>query len=170
MARHDPRRDAKQAYGHDRNSDPGDDQRREYYDPDNVYRGGDRFNSGYGASWQSRRVFDSAAHDLPPDGNHRGRGPKGYARSDGRIREDVCDLLTDDPHVDASRVEVLVRDGDVTLSGTVDSRDARHHAEDLADRIRGVKHVGNDLRVAGRADLMKASTTPLFRPTGTRTR
>lgn len=170
MARHDPRRDAKQAYGHDRNSDPGDDQRREYYDPDNVYRGGDRFNSGYGASWQSHRAFDPSAHDLGRDGTYRGRGPKGYARSDGRIREDVCDLLTDDPHVDASSVEVLVRDGEVTLTGTVDSRDARRHAEDLADRIRGVKHVGNDLRVAGRADLMKASTTPLFRRSGARTR
>lgn len=170
MARHDPRRDAKQAYGQYRYSDPGDDQRREYYDPDHVYRGGDRYNSGYGASLQSHRAFDPSAHDLGRDGSHRGRGPKGYARSDVHIREDVCDLLTDDPHVDASSVEVLVRDGEVTLSGAVDSRDARRHAEDLADRIRGVKHVGNDLRVAGRADLMKASTTPLFRRTGARTR
>ena len=29
--------------------------------------------------------------------HHRGKGPKGYTRSDDRIREDVCDCLTDDP-------------------------------------------------------------------------
>ena len=57
MARPDPRRDAKQAHGHDRNSGPGDDRRRDYYDHDPVYRGGDRFNSGYGASWQSQTPY-----------------------------------------------------------------------------------------------------------------
>jgi hypothetical protein len=31
----------------------------------------------------------------------RGRGPKDYRRPE-RIREDVCELLTDDPRIDAS--------------------------------------------------------------------
>jgi len=166
MARHDLWRDIEQARGRYRASGHADDQRPEYYDPDHVYRGRDRFNSGYGASHASHRAFGPSSNEPLREGTYRGRGPKGYARSDERIREDVCDGLTDDPHVDASNVEVLVRKGEVTLTGTVESRQARRHAEDLAECAPGVKHLQNNLRVAGRADLMKASTTPLFRRNG----
>jgi osmotically-inducible protein OsmY len=79
---------------------------------------------------------------------HRGRGPKGYIRSDDRIREDVCDRLTDDLHIDASEIDVRVANGEVTLSGTVTDRTAKRHAEDLAERIGGVRHVQNNLRVS----------------------
>ena len=34
--------------------------------------------------------------------SHRGKGPKGFTRSDERIREDVCQILTD--HHDVSDV------------------------------------------------------------------
>jgi osmotically-inducible protein OsmY len=79
---------------------------------------------------------------------HRGRGPKGYIRSDNRIREDVCDRLTDDPHIDASEIDVRVTNGEVTLTGTVTDRTAKRHADDLAERIGGVRHVQNNLRVS----------------------
>lgn len=79
--------------------------------------------------------------------SHRGRGPKNYRRSDKRIHEDVSDRLTDDRHVDASDIEVSVSDREVTLSGEVDSRQAKRHAEDCADSVAGVEHVQNDLRV-----------------------
>ncbi|HVL73223.1 MAG TPA: BON domain-containing protein [Beijerinckiaceae bacterium] len=78
---------------------------------------------------------------------HRGRGPRGYARSAERIREDVSDRLTDDPYVDASDIEIKVSGTEVTLTGTVDSREARRRAEDLAERVVGVTHVQNNLRV-----------------------
>lgn len=91
---------------------------------------------------------------------HRGRGPKGYLRSDDRIREDVCDRLTDDPHIDASDVEVAVKNGEVTLNGRIDSRAARHHAEELTESLSGVKHVQNNLRVGEGAS--EAPATPLF--------
>jgi hypothetical protein len=42
---------------------------------------------------------------------------------------------------------VRVESGEVTLSGTVDSRVARRRAEDLAEDVRGVGHVQNNLRV-----------------------
>lgn len=80
-------------------------------------------------------------------GRYRGVGPKGYVRSDERIREQVCDDLTDDPWLDASRIEVAVADGEVTLSGSVDSRDAKRWAEDVAHHAGGVKHVQNNLRI-----------------------
>jgi hypothetical protein len=56
-------------------------------------------------------------------GPFAGRGPKGYRRSDSRIREDVCDRLTDAPFLDASDIDVTVTDGEVTLSGTVHYRE-----------------------------------------------
>jgi osmotically-inducible protein OsmY len=77
-----------------------------------------------------------------------GKGPRGYIRSDQRIREYVCDLLTDDDSLDASAIDVQVEAGEVTLDGTVDTRIAKRHAEDLIDRVSGVKHVQNNLRVA----------------------
>jgi hypothetical protein len=80
--------------------------------------------------------------------SYRGRGPKNYQRSDERIREEVCERLTMDHDVDASDVEVTVRDGVVTLSGTVHERYAKRTAEDICESVRGVKDVQNDLRVA----------------------
>ncbi len=85
------------------------------------------------------------------DGAHRGRGPQGYRRSDERINEDVHERLTEDPHLDASAITVGVRDGEVTLTGTVDSRDAKHHAEHLVEHLGGVGHVQNNLRVNAHA-------------------
>ncbi|HEX2552960.1 MAG TPA: BON domain-containing protein [Microvirga sp.] len=79
--------------------------------------------------------------------NHRGRGPKGYTRSDERIREDVCERLTHDAYVDASDIEISVANREVTLSGFVDSREAKRRAEDIADHVSGVAHVQNNLRV-----------------------
>lgn len=80
-------------------------------------------------------------------GGHSGRGPKNYTRSDERIREDVNDRLTDDPHLDASDIDVKVTSCDVTLTGTVDSRQAKRRAEDCAESVSGVKNVQNNLRV-----------------------
>ena len=72
-------------------------------------------------------------------------------RSDERIRELVCDDLMDDPWLDASHIEVAVKDGEVTLSGNVDSRDAKRLAEDLAEHAGGVKHMQNNLRVVDKS-------------------
>lgn len=77
----------------------------------------------------------------------RGLGPRGYQRSDARISDDVHDRLTEDPWLDASDIEVAVNGGEVTLSGRVDCRDAKHHAEWLVEDLSGVRHVQNNLRV-----------------------
>lgn len=80
-------------------------------------------------------------------GQHKGRGPKGYTRSDDRIKEDVNDRLSDDPFLDASEIEVTVNNGEVTLTGTVITRIDKRRAEDLAEDISGVNNVQNQLRV-----------------------
>ena len=86
-------------------------------------------------------------------GRYHGHGPKGYTRSDDRVREDVSDRLSDDSWLDASSIEVNVSGCDVTLSGTVRSRSDKRRAEDLAESVSGVKNVQNSLRV------QSASTT-----------
>lgn len=79
-------------------------------------------------------------------GEHRGKGPKGYTRSDERIREDVCDCLSFDDELDASDITVTVKGGEVTLEGTVPDRHAKQRAEDLAEAVGGVRDVDNKLR------------------------
>lgn len=79
--------------------------------------------------------------------DHRGRGPKGYRRSDARIDDDVHERLTEDRLLDASDIEVRVQDGEVTLNGFVRERRDKHRAEHLVEHVSGVQHVQNNLRV-----------------------
>lgn len=79
--------------------------------------------------------------------SYKGKGPKAYKRSDDRIKEDISDRLTDDDRLDASNIEVSVRDAEVTLSGTVDSRESKRRAEDITEMVSGVQHIQNNLRV-----------------------
>ncbi len=105
-------------------------------------RAADRIRSWFGDERaERRREWD---HAQAP---HRGRGPKGYVRTDERIREDLSERLTDNPWLDASNVEVTVAGAEVTLSGTVPDRESKRRAEDIADDVSGVKHVQNNLRV-----------------------
>ena len=79
--------------------------------------------------------------------NFFGIGPKGYTRSDDRIREDISERLEDHPAIDASNIEIRVENGEVTLTGMVDNRRAKRLAEDIAEECRGVKDVHNQIRV-----------------------
>jgi hypothetical protein len=91
----------------------------------------------------------------------RNRGPKGYTRSDERIREDISDRLMQQDRLDPSEIEIQVRDGEVTLTGTVCCRSEKFHIEELADSIPGVKEVTNQIRVKredSRADETTSST------------
>jgi len=76
-----------------------------------------------------------------------GRGPKGYQRSDERIKEQLCERLTDDDDIDASEISIEVKNGEATLTGTVGSREEKRAAEELAERSPGVREVQNHLRV-----------------------
>ncbi len=95
------------------------------------------FNPGvpYGDDW-----------DVP--GPYRGMGPNGYRRSDEGIMEDINDRLTRHGRINASAIHIDVKNGDVTLTGTVHSRNEKRMAEDVADSVSGVKDVHNQLKVA----------------------
>lgn len=102
-------------------------------------------------------------------GGYAGKGPKGYRRSDERIREEVSDRLTANDELDASGIEVQVRDCEVTLTGTVEDRWMKRLAEDLAERVMGVRDVMNQIRVQGEqeSDTRSGSSTGRASRTGT---
>lgn len=91
----------------------------------------------------------------------RGKGPKGYTRSDERVKEDVSERLTDDEHIDASELTVEVKNGVVTLSGRVDDRRMKHHAELLAERCSGVKDIDNRIQVQRRESTQDGGRGPV---------
>lgn len=103
------------------------------------YYGGQTLESagGIAPSWGSRNQR----------GEHFGKGPKGYRRSDERIREDVCDRLAQDDELDASEIIVTTTNGEVTLEGAVPDRYSKHRAEDIVDSISGVVDIHNRLKV-----------------------
>jgi hypothetical protein len=85
--------------------------------------------------------------DLQRRGPHRGKGPQGFQRSDERIREAVCEALTDHDDIDASNVEVTVKSGEVSLTGVVEDRTMKRLAEDCVERVPGVRDVHNQLHI-----------------------
>lgn len=144
---------------YDRSYDRGYEYERDYDLSERGDRGWWDRASDEVASWfgdedaERRRYLDKTR-----EGDYRGRGPRGYKRSDERIKEDVNDRLSDDPYIDASDVDVAVTSCEVTLTGTVADRNAKRRAEDIAERVSGVTNVENRLRVGGRT-IEGATTT-----------
>jgi osmotically-inducible protein OsmY len=144
------------SYGYGDRSDrfAGDQSGYGGYGSDRSYGGGERgYAQGGRGFWDkasdevSSWFGDRGAERRRDQDQHRGRGPKGYTRSDERIRDDINDRLTDDGWLDASDIEVSVSNREVTLTGTVSDRNAKRRAEDIAEGISGVSHVQNNLRV-----------------------
>lgn len=147
-----------------RRTDPSDGYTRHHYDPppnasappgphERFRASVDRDYIGYGRLRPGERSWaDLGVHSVgsgAPDANRsfQGRGPKGYVRTDQRLRDLICERLTEDPLVDASDVDVQVANGEVTLSGSVRDRKMKWRAEDLVeDSTRGAL-VHNRLRV-----------------------
>lgn len=106
----------------------------------------------YGSSYGSSSQGGEQLHGF------RGRGPKNYTRSDERIREDLCERLSDADEIDASNLTVTVNQSVVTLDGEVPHRRMKHWAEDMAESCSGVKDVDNRLRVRGQESRQTSST------------
>ncbi len=81
------------------------------------------------------------------EGSYRGKGPA--QQTDDQIKIAIERILTDDPWLDASGIQVNVQNGIAQLSGTVASRQAKRRAEELTDQIWGVRDVQNQLSIAG---------------------
>jgi BON domain len=106
-------------------------------------------------------VFEREANPRLNYGPHQGSGPKGWRRSDASIREDVCEALAYHPSLDASDIEVTVKDGEVTLEGTVTDRGSKRLAESTTERCRGVSDVHNRL-VVRKSDDDLSFTSPIL--------
>lgn len=94
------------------------------------------------------QFYPGGAYEQLLEISHRGRGPKGYQRSDELLRELICERLTDDPYIDASNICVEVKDGEVTLTGTVEVRRQKHATEDLVAEVAGVAQIHNRITAA----------------------
>jgi BON domain len=101
------------------------------------------YNSGYN---QGGMGFGGNPEQAPapatPD-------PANFMRSDDRIREAITEALAGDNHVDATHIEVVVKNGEVMLTGSVDDLQQKRMAGDLALNQASVQDVQNQLRVGG---------------------
>ena len=129
--------DDRSRYGRSRGYDRDDDRAYGGRDYDDRY-------DGPGRSRDDMRMGTAT-------GPMSGRGPEDYTRSSDRITEQVNERLTDDGHVDASKISVSADDGEVTLNGTVSDRSQKRRAENVAESVRGVRDVHNRLTI-GRDD------------------
>jgi len=151
-------------HGGDRDWDDLDERRwaRQwgYIDPTEARAGWgrSRANAPYAPSTESSGVYPgvpSEASGWTPGwteawaerGPFTGRGPRGFRRPDERIREEVCDRLWQHGGIDATDVEVTVKDAEVTLQGSVEDRGQRRVAEAMAESVWGVQQVQNLVRV-----------------------
>ncbi len=123
-------------------------------------------SGGSQSAWPTRSTYMQG--DTPFDAYDAGgsgrssstqrRSPKGYTRSDERIREDVNDRLMHEHSIDPGDIEVTVQDGEVTLKGEVSNRHEKFRAEQIAESVSGVKDVTNNLRCNRREDRQTSSS------------
>jgi osmotically-inducible protein OsmY len=108
--------------------------------------------TGPSSGWPSASTRTAAA-PAAASAQYRGVGPKGYRRSDPRVREHVCDQLLLDPYLDASRIVVRVANGRVVLTGSVPNQRMREAAVAVASNA-----------AAGAVDDKLQVTSPAQRP------
>jgi osmotically-inducible protein OsmY len=87
------------------------------------------------------RVFgvDAVANDLVV------QSPEGHEPTDTEIAQAIVDALTWNALVPLHRVRVVVANGWVTLSGTLDWEDQRTSAENTVASVPGIKGVSNTI-------------------------
>jgi osmotically-inducible protein OsmY len=100
-------------------------------------------------NWRATGAQDYPGGQLDDavSGSHRGKGPKDYRPSDERLRENICERLTDDPFIDATDIAISTANGEVTLSGSVESRRMKFLVEDLVAGMPGVSAVHNSIQI-----------------------
>ena len=129
-----------------RTRSPHEDRRDRYFDHASQPRG-EMYGRSTAPKRQTMDLHQPAGNTNIEGTNHCGKGPKNYQRSDERIRELVCERLCDDPELDASDIEVDVKNAEVLLKGTVNEKFEKYLAEDLAAAVTGVNDVQNRIRV-----------------------
>jgi osmotically-inducible protein OsmY len=70
--------------------------------------------------------------------------------TDDSINDAVRVKLASDQVVGVTPIDVAVKDGVVTLTGTVDTKSLRGKAESVARKVKGVKKVVNNIEIKTR--------------------
>lgn len=121
------------------------------YGPDAAWRGGAYRGESHHLRESGRSALEGVGHALGEIGDRVrrafGRGPKGYKRSDARIQEDICEMLSERDDIDVSDVTVQVENNEVILEGTVPQRHHKRIIELVAEGVRGVEDVHNRIQV-----------------------
>lgn len=99
-------------------------------------------------------------------GEFTGMGPQNYQRSDERVHEEVCERLTRHGRIDASDIEINVKDGEVIMTGAVTDREMKRLAEYTIESIPGVKNVRNEIHVIKQDRPEQRDWTSRVRETG----
>ncbi len=120
-----------------------------YFGSGNYGDGGASYTGGFDQRNRTRYPgsLGEDTFSSPRESRRYRAGPKGYTRSDERIREDISERLMLADGIDSSEVSLSVKEGRVTLEGTVPTRSMKHAIEDLADHTAGVTDVDNRIRV-----------------------
>ena len=123
------------------------------YNPPHDQQYGRHFGQQYGQGQPYGQSYGGArtSNYQGPGGRRFTSGPKGYQRSDERLKEDISERLMESHHIDSSDVSVDVRGAKVVLEGTVPSRHMKHAIEDLVDACPGVQDIDNRVRVANQS-------------------
>ena len=96
--------------------------------------------------------------DPPETGSRHGVGTEGELDkahnsgefSDDSIRQKICASLSSQADLAVDEIEVLVKDGEVTLRGTVENSPSKSIAGVLAKAVLGVAKVNNKIKVSER--------------------
>ncbi|SDC91427.1 BON domain-containing protein [Cupriavidus sp. YR651] len=131
------RYDEEPGFGQRRWSQHRDDERD---DDDRNRRHGMLYNLGH-------RIGEAVSDWFGSDTTKKRTGPRGFTRTDERIRDQICEQLAFGTGIDVSDVSVDVDKGKVTLAGSVRLRSQKYDIEDIADNTFGVTEVENNIRV-----------------------
>lgn len=108
---------------------------------DNIFLDRD-YNVGGGVSMENTEWDRGFGHQGP---SYYGVGPKGWHLSDEKMRDSICEALARNIHLDASGLEVEVREGVVYLAGEVNDRIMKREAEKVVNNQFGVKDFKNKI-------------------------
>ena len=120
------------------------------YRPDDYERAPKtRIEKGAGSGSLRTAGIARYPRGMEKKGRRAGEEQAHYRRPDEDIRDEILDKLREDRTMDAASVEVVLRDGRITLNGEVDSAYSEQHLIELIDGVLGVEAVESRLQAGG---------------------
>lgn len=73
--------------------------------------------------------------------------PAGHVYTDAELETVAGKLLQDSPDVDEQDIRIKVKDGNITLSGNVTSKEQKENASKVLQLIQGIGNIFNQLNI-----------------------